>query len=206
VTKLVKTVLEPGSVQVYSWRWQNWCGVRRKDVLQASWGGTLVPSQAVESPRCTATAAPSILRRVRSSIRRCAMADYRATTDLGQPFMTALIDFVQIAPRPHRAPCLLKRVKIRFTIQGQSGSGDWGSVPQIQGNPANRTIGGMLTSTYGAVDAFWAWMNWCGGGNHFRAVALVNGRTVTSPTSSQAATCDDPKLPSTLTPSYGHLP
>ena len=40
-TMLVKTVLEPGSVHVYSWRWRNWCGVRGKDVLQASWGGAL---------------------------------------------------------------------------------------------------------------------------------------------------------------------
>ena len=64
----------------------------------------------------------------------------------------------------------------------------------------------MLISTYGAVDVFWAWRNWCGGGTHFRAFAVVNGRTVTGPTWSQAATCEDPKLPSTLTPSYGHLP
>jgi hypothetical protein len=134
------------------------------------------------------------------------VADYRVTTDLGQPFMTALIDFIQIAPRPHRTPCLLKRVKITFTIQGQSGSGDWGSLRQIRGNPANRTIGAMLTPTYGAADAFWAWMNWCAGGTHFRAVAVVNGRTVTGPTWSQAVTCEDPKLPSTLTPSFGHLP
>ena len=205
-TKLVKTVLEPGSVHVYSWRWRNWCGVRGKDVLQASWGGALVPSQAVKAPRCIGKGTPSILRRVRPSTRGCAVADYRATTDLGQPFMTALIDFVQIAPRPHRTPCLLKRVKITFTIQGHSGSGHWAALRQVQGNPANRTIGAMLTSTYGAVDVFWAWMNWCGGGTHFRAVAVVNGRTVTGPTWSQAATCEDPKLPSTLTPSFGHLP
>ena len=165
-----------------------------------------MPSQAVKAPRCIAKGTPSNLRRVRPSIRGCAVADYRATTDLGQPFRTALIDFVQIAPRPHRTPCLLKRVKITFTIQGKSGSGDWGSLRQIQGNPADRTIGAMLTSTYGAVDAFWAWLNWCGGGSHFRAVAVVNGRTVAGPTSSQGATCEDPKLPSTLSPSYGHLP
>jgi hypothetical protein len=119
--------------------------------------------------------------------------------------MTALIDFVQIAPRPHRTPCLLKRFKVTFTIQGQSGSSHWATLRQIQGNPAKRTIGAMLTSAYGAVDVFWAWMNWCGGGNHFRAVAVVNGRTVTGPTWSQAATCADPKSPSRLTPSYGHL-
>ena len=64
----------------------------------------------------------------------------------------------------------------------------------------------MLTSTYGAVSVFWAWMNWCGGGNHFRALAVLNGRTVIGPTWSQATTCEDPKLPSTLAPSYGHLP
>jgi hypothetical protein len=201
----VKTVLEPGSVHVYSWRWRNWCGAGGKDVLQASWGGALVPSQAVKAPRCIAKRKASILRGVRPSIRSCAVADYRATTDLGQPFRTALINFVQIAPRPHGAPCLLKRVKITFTIQGQRGSGEWAGLRQIQGNPANRSIGALLTSTYGSVGVFWAWTNWCGGGSHFRAVAVVNGRAVVGPTWSQAATCEDPKLPSTLTPSYGHL-
>jgi hypothetical protein len=205
-TTLVKAVLEPGSVHVYAWRWRNWCGAHGKGVLQASWRGALVPSQAVKAPRCTAKRAPAILGRVKPSIRRCAVADYRATTDLGQPFRTALIDFVQIAPLPHRTPCLLKRVKITFAVEGQSGGGDWATLRQVRGNPASRTIGGMLTSTYGAVGVFWAWTNWCGGGDHFRPVAVVNGRTVTGSSKSQAATCEDPTMPSTLSPSYGHLP
>jgi len=62
----------------------------------------------------------------------------------------------------------------------------------------------MLTHDEG-LGVFWAWGNWCGGGDRFRAFAQVGEQSVAGPTWTQGATCEDPGAPSTLTPSYGHL-
>jgi hypothetical protein len=135
--------------------------------------------------------------------RSCSTRDYRVMTDLGQPFMTRLIDLVEFTLRPNRRACLLRHVRITFAVQGQSG-GSWAALSQIQGNPANRVIGAMLSPDMG-VGVFWAWSNWCGGGDRFRAYAQVGGRPVAGRTWAKGATCEDARAPSTLMPSYGHL-
>jgi hypothetical protein len=204
-TRTVRRTLRPGSVVVLAWRWRNWCGKRASFALQPVWGkGDLVPSQRVRAPSCRSRKRPSALLRTKASVRLCTRSDYTATTDLGEPFEDQLIDYVQIAPRARRRPCLLERARIDFAIEGQPGA-SWMTLGQIQGNPAKRTIGAMLTPTYGAAEAFWAWANWCGGGDRFRADATVDGRSVIGPTESQGPTCRDSGSPSTLTASYGHL-
>jgi len=94
-------------------------------------------------------------------------------------------------------------MNVRFAIQGKVG-GNWKALAPIQGNPASRTVGTMLTPTYGAAFVFWAWSNWCGGGDQFRAYARVNGKTVVGSISAQGATCEDSSAPSRLTPNFGH--
>jgi hypothetical protein len=203
--RTVRRTLEPGSVIVLAWRWRNWCGKRGAFALQPIWGkGDLVPSQRVGAPACRSRKRPSTLSRTKASVHVCTRSDYTAKTDLGQPFEGQLIDYVQIAPRVRRGPCLLKRARIDFAVQGETGP-SWVTLGQIEGNPATRTIGGMLTPTYGAAEAFWAWANWCGGGDHFRALASVNSRSVTGPTEMQGPACQDSRSPSTLTANYGHL-
>lgn len=205
-TKIVNVVLKPGSVVVYSWRWRNWCGSGNHFALQARWSSLayIAPSQTVKPPTCTSRRSRSTLSKKRPSITSCSPAAYQVTTGLGQPFMTRLIDLAQLTLRKRRLPCLLRHLHIRLAVQRQS-NGNWMTLSQIQGNPGTRTVGTMLTQTYGAFDVFWAWFNWCGGGNRFRASAKVGTRTVAGPTSTQGATCQNPQAPSTLTPSYGHL-
>jgi hypothetical protein len=205
-TKIVNVVLKPGSVLVYSWRWRNWCGSGGHFTLQARWSGLayVASSQAVKPPICTSGRSRSTLSKKRPSISSCPTAAYQVTTGLGQPFRTRLIDFVQFTLRKRHLPCLLRHLRVNFAVQAQS-NGNWLTLSQVQGNPGRRTVGTMLTQTYGAFDVFWAWFNWCGVGNRFRASAQVGTRTVAGPTSTQGATCQDPQAPSTLTPSYGHL-
>ena len=204
-TKIVNVVLKPGSVLVYSWRWRNWCGAGGHFTLQARWSGLayIAPSQTVKPPTCTSKHSSSTLSKKRPSITTCSAAAYRVTTDLGQPFLTRLIDLVLLTLRKRHLPCLLRHLHISFAVQGQS-NGNWMTLSQIEGNPGKRTVGTMLTQS-GGFDVFWAWFNWCGGGNRFRAFAKVGTRTVAGPTWTQGATCQDPQAPSTLTPSYGHL-
>lgn len=205
--KRVREVLRPGDVLVYSWRWRNWCAHPGRFIVQAFWSGSAytapTPSQAVTPPTCTARDSRSTLLKTRPSITACPAAAYRAGAGLGQPFMSRLIDSVGITLRKRHPPCLLRHTHIKFTVQTKHGS-KWSNLSQVQGNPGSRTIGTMLTPTYGGFSVLWAWSNWCGGGNHFRAVAKIDGRTVAGPAVSHGATCEGQGSPSTLTPSYGH--
>lgn len=202
--RALDVVLRPGGLLVYSWRWRNWCGRQGRFVVQPAWGRyAFWPSQRVRPPTCKSKVERSTFVQVKHGTRSCTRADYRVTTDLGQPFMTRLIDLVEFTLRPTRSPCLLRHVRVKFTVQGRSG-GTWAALSGIQGNPAWRTLGAMLTREEG-LDVFWAWGNWCGGGDRFRALAEVGERSVAGPTWTQGATCEDPGAPSTLTPSYGHL-
>ena len=202
--KALDVVLRPGGLLVYSWRWRNWCGRAGRFAVQPAWGKyAFWPSQRVGPPTCRSKVKPSTFVQVNEATRDCTQADYRVTTDLGQPFRTRLIDIVQLTLRRNRSPCLLRHVRIKFTLQGQSGGG-WTALNQIQGSPARRVLGAMLTPEDG-LSVFWAWGNWCGGGDRFRAFAEVGGRSVEGPMSTQGATCEDPSAPSTLKPSYGHL-
>jgi hypothetical protein len=205
-TKIVKAVMRPGSVLVYSWHWRNWCSGGGHFTLQARWSDLayIAPSQAVKPPTCTSRRSGSRLSKKRPSIKTCPAAAYKITTDLGQPFRTRLIDFVQITLRKRHLPCLLSHLRVDFALRGQD-NGNWITLGQIQGNPAERTVGTMLTQTYGAFDVFWAWFNWCGGGDRFRSFADVGARTVAGPSRTRGPTCQDPQTASTLTPSYGHL-
>lgn len=141
-----------------------------------------------------------MLSATRPPVQACTTADYTAGTGLGQPFLGRLIEGVGIQLRKGRPPCLLRRARIHFAIQAKL-NGRWRQLDKIQGNPAQRTVGTLLTQTYGAFSVFWAWSNWCGSGP-YRDVAFVNGRTVDGPT--HGATCEGRGGPSTLTPSYGH--
>lgn len=203
--RAVNVILKPGDALVYSWRWQNWCGAHGRFTLQAFWRGLpyTVPSQAVKPPACTDRHVRSILGETRPNITTCSATAYRVRADLGQPSMTRLIPFLGIALRKGHLPCLLRRAQVTFAVQGQGG-GSWSTLGHVQGNPGHRTVGTMLTQTYGEFDVFWAWHNWCGGGNRFRAFTKVGRRTLAGPTATQGATCDDSGSPSTLTPSYGH--
>jgi hypothetical protein len=206
-TKTVDTPFRPGGVLVYSWRWQNWCGAQGRFALQATWDGEVYsrsPSQGVKAPACVSRNGRSSLAAVRPSIPTCSASDYQATTDLGQPIEERLVDFVQLSPPAGRPPCLLKKVRIQFAVQGRSG-GKWTTLSPVTGNPATRTIGGMLTPNYGAYFVFWAWWNWCGGGDAFRASVQVSGGSVFGPPQSQGPQCQDAGSASTLTPSYGHV-
>jgi len=95
-------------------------------------------------------------------------------------------------------------VQVHFAVQGAMGS-TWTTLSTIRGNPAKRIVGAMLTQTYGGFDVFWAWSNWCGGGDRFRAFARVAARPTAGPTETQGATCEGSGAPSTLSPRYGHL-
>jgi hypothetical protein len=96
----------------------------------------------------------------------------------------------------------MRSVRIHFAIQGKL-NGRWRQLKKIHGNPALRTVGTMLTQTYGGFSVFWAWSNWCGSG-HFRVFATIDGRAFAGPASTRGATCEARGAPSTLTPSYGH--
>jgi hypothetical protein len=117
---------------------------------------------------------------------------------------TRLIDFVQLALRRGKAPCVVRNLPIRFSVQGEV-NGTWKALTPVQGNPARRRIGALLTPANGAF-AFWAWWNWCGGSHNFRAFAQIADRPARGPASAQGATCEDSGSASTLTPSYGHVP
>jgi hypothetical protein len=201
--KRIDAVLKPGGVLLYSWKWRNWCGHRGSFTVEPAWGGDISPSQAVKAPTCESPTGGSRLMQVADAVPRCSTHDYRVPTDLGQPFMTFLIDFVQIVLRKSSKPCLLRNTRIKFAVQGRSNGGPWKTLTSIRGNPARRVIGGLLTRD--GLSVFWAWGNWCGGGDSFRAFAQVNGRSLAGPEQAQGATCEDSSLQSTLKPSYGHL-
>lgn len=203
--RAVNLILRPGDLLLYSWRWRNWCGARSRFILQASWKALpfTTPSQAVKPPSCVDRGSRSTLSATRPSIRVCPTTGYQVTTGLGQPFMTRLIDLVEISLRKDKPPCILRHLHINFAVQGQNG-GNWATLAPVEGNPATRTIGTLLTHNYGGFLVFWAWANWCHGGNHFRTSAKVGARTVTGATDTQGATCGDTGAPSTLTPNYGH--
>lgn len=203
--RTVNVTVKPGDVLVYAWRWRNWCGAHGRYTLQAFWRAlpNTTSSQAVKPPPCTDRQARSTLGKTRPDIATCSPTAYRVHTDLGQPFLTRLIPFVGITLRKGHLPCLLRRVHVTFAVQGQS-SGSWSTLSPVRGNPGHRTVGAMLTQTYGEFDVFLAWHNWCGGGSRFRAFTKVGTRTTSGPTATQGATCEGPGSPSTLTPSYGH--
>lgn len=202
--KNVSVTLRPGNVLVYSWRWRNWCGAHGRFTLQSFWKPLpyTIPSQTVKAPRCVNRGSRSTLSETRPSIRACPAAAYRVTTDLGQPFKTRLINFVEMTLRRGHLPCLVRNTHVTLAVQDESGT-EWTTLGKIQGNPGHRTVGTMLTQTYGAFQVFWAWANWCGGGHRFRAFAKVGADTVAGPTWAQGSTCESSNDPSTLTPSYG---
>jgi hypothetical protein len=103
--KALRVVLRPGGLLVYSWRWRNWCGHKGRFVLQPAWGRyAFWPSLGVRPPTCRSKFERSTFAQVKGASRGCTAADYRVTTDLGQPFMTRLIDLVQFTLRPNRSP------------------------------------------------------------------------------------------------------
>lgn len=203
--KAMNITLRPGNVRVYAWRWRNWCGAHGRFIVQASWKALpyTIPSESVTPPRCVERGSRSTLSETRPAIRPCATTAYRVSTDLGQPFESRLIDFINITPRKGGPPCLLRNLSLNLSVQGESGAG-WKTLDQIKGNPGHRKVGTMLTQTYGALGVFWAWFNWCDGGHQFRTYARVGTRAVAGSTSAQGATCEDQAAPSTLVPSYGH--
>jgi hypothetical protein len=117
--KALAVVLRPGGLLFYSWRWRNWCGLGGSFAVQPAWGRyAFWPSQRVSPPICRSKAERSTFMQVKNATRRCTRADYRVTTDLGQPFRTRLIDLVQFTLGPNRGPRLLRHVRIKFTVQG----------------------------------------------------------------------------------------
>ena len=201
----VDVVLKPGAVLAASWRWRNWCGRSGRFQLQANfsnWPYLAVPSHAVAPPRCTSPERPSTLVRVPVAVRPCPSGGDRLRPGVGGGFMQSLIVGVRIERRAHRAPCLLTHAKVTFALQRQM-SGRWVTIREIDGNPGHRKIGALLAAGEPGT-VFWAWRNWCGGGGRFRSFARVDERIAAGPVFAQPISCQDPKAPSTLRPSYGH--
>ena len=121
--KVVSTVLKPGRVLVYAWRWRNWCGAGGKFALQGSWSGSgytaFVPSQSVKPPSCIGKQSGSTLTATRSPTTNCSPSAYRVGARLGQPFETYLIDAVRITLRKGHSPCLLRNTHVVFAGEGQ---------------------------------------------------------------------------------------
>jgi hypothetical protein len=130
-------------------------------------------------------------------------SDYRVRPGVGGGFMQSLIVGVGVELRTHRAPCLLTYAKVTFALQQQVND-RWVTLRQIEGNPGHRTIGALLARRSEPAQVFWAWRNWCGGGGRFRSFARVDERTAAGRVFTQPISCQDPRVPSTLSPSYGH--